>query len=156
MASSDADQIADAIGKKIPARELGVEAPGIQKIAKGQVGAPAASRSAGASLLNRTISRSNRRCERRNRLRRCAKNPLAPRLLYSRPVRRHDTLNDMSESRADADLAKQAHQVRIRPVVVHQETGIERKAPCWIVDHNGGYDRRGADPFRKAKRCDGG
>ena len=33
------------------------------------------------------------------RFRRCAKNPLAPRLLYSSPVRRHDTAKDMSESR---------------------------------------------------------
>ena len=58
-----------------------------------------AASSAGASRLKRTISRSSERCDGRTRFRRWAKKPLAPRLLYSSPLRSHDTAKDMSESR---------------------------------------------------------
>ena len=99
IASSEADQMADAMGnryrwvKPSPKRRDSRKSPSVWRSASG------ASSSAGASRLKRTISRSSERCDGLTRFRRCAKNPLAPRLLYSSPVRRHDTANDMSESR---------------------------------------------------------
>ena len=72
------------------------------------------------------------------RFRRCAKNPLAPRLLYSSPLRsaRHGERH-VRVAGCHAELAEEPHEVRIRAVVVHQEAGVERNGARRAIDQHG-------------------